>query len=165
MPATPGVKPAVKGVVYRNTGAYASPTWTPQPIVADVNLGRAWDFADASTRQSRVKMYGNTLLDFAVTLKIRCDDADANYQAIDAASVSGGVLDLLILDGPLSAQGALGVRAAFLVSDTGQDQAIANVLFKTYELKPGFAYNSGALQTPTAVVVGAGSAIVETNPG
>lgn len=165
MAGTPGVKPAVKAVTYRNAGTYASPTWTALPLIMDENFGKPWDFADAFTRQSRVKMYGPTQVDFQITAKIRCDDVDAGYAALETAAVSGATLDLLILDGPLTAEGARGARASFHVSHTGQDQAIGNNLYSEYEFKPGYAYNSGVLQTPTAVVVGASSTITETNPG
>lgn len=165
MAGTPGVKPAVKAVTYRNTGTYSSPTWTPITAIRDVNLGRAWELADAFSRVSRVKMYGATLMEMAVSMKVRCDDVDAGYLALDAVAVSAAVLELLILDGPLTAEGAKGVRAFWQVSDTGQDQAIEGNLFKEYEVKPGYGYNSGTLVTPKAVVVGASSALTETDPG
>jgi hypothetical protein len=164
MAAVSAIKPAIKAVIYRNTASstpYASPTWTALTLVRDVNAARPWDFGDASIRATRVKLYHPTQMDFAFSMTMRCDDLDTGYLAIDAAAVSGAVLDLLILDGALTVEGSRGVRAHFHVSDTGQDQAIGNILYKTYELKAGFSSDG----VPKAISVGASSAITATDPG
>lgn len=164
MAATSAVKPAIKAVIYRNTAVstpYATPTWTAMTLVRDVSISRPWDFGDASVRATRVKLYAPTQMDFAVTMTMRCDDLDAAYLAVDAAAVSGTALDLLILDGPITTEGTRGVRAHFHISDTGQDQAIGNVLYKNYELKAGFSSDGN----PKTISVGASSALTATDPG
>jgi len=161
MAATSAVKPAIKAVVYRNTGTDGTPTWTAQTIIRDVNVSKPWDFGDASTRASRAKLFHPTQMDIQVTMTARCDDADAGYVAIDNAACSAAMLDLLILDGPITTEGSRGVRAYFHVSDTGQDQAIGNILYKNYEFKPGFNTN----RLPQYVVMGSGSSITATDPG
>jgi hypothetical protein len=161
MAAVSAVKPAIKAIIYRNTASYGSPTWTALTLVRDVNAARPWDFGDASIRASRVKLYHPTQMDFAFSMTMRCDDADTGYLAIDAAAVSGAQIEFLILDGPLTTEGTRGVRASFHISDTGQDQAIGNILYKNYELKAGFSTDA----YPKAISVGASSALTETAPG
>lgn len=161
MAAVSAVKPAIKAVIYRNTGTYASPTWTAMTLVRDVNISRPWDFASADVRATRVKLYAPTQMDFAVTVTMRCDDADAAYLAVDAAAISGAAIEFLILDGPITTEGSRGVRSSFHISDTGQDQAIGNVLYKNYELKTAFSTDA----VPKSVVTGATSSLTETVPG
>jgi hypothetical protein len=161
MAAVSAIKPAIKAKVYRNTGTYGSPTWGAIDNVRDASVNRPWDLADASTRGTRVKLYHPTQIDFAVTLTVRCDDLDTAYLALDAAAVSGTAQDLLIIDGAITTEGSRGIRAHFHVSDTGQDQAIGNILYKNYELKPGFSSDG----YPKAISVGASSALTATDPG
>lgn len=161
MAATSAVKPAIKAVVYRNTGTYGSPTWTAIDFVRDANIGKPWDFGDASIRATRVKLYHPTQMDIAPSLTVRCDDANAGYLALESSANSGSPIELLILDGPIATEGVRGVRASFHVSDTGQDQAIGNVLYKNFELKPAFSTDA----YPKYVVTGSGSALTETAPG
>jgi len=161
MAATSAVKQAIKAVVYRNTGTYGSPTWTAITAVKDASSATPWDLTDASTRATRVKLYAPTQIDFAATLTVRCDDADTGYNALADASISGTAQDLLILDGPIATEGVRGVRAHFHVSATGQDQAIGNVLYTNFDLKPGFSTDG----TPKAIVTGSGSALTATSPG
>jgi hypothetical protein len=161
MPAVSAVKPAIKAVVYRNSGTYASPTWVAIDFVRDANIGKPWDFGDASIRATRVKLYHPTQMDIAPSVTVRCDDANAGYLALEAPSNSGAAIELLILDGPIATEGSRGVRAFFHVSDTGQDQAIGNVLYKTFELKPAFSTDG----YPKYIVTGASSALTATDPG
>ncbi len=170
MAASPGIKPAIKAVLYRNTASdgtkYATPTWTAVDHVRDVSAATPWDMASADIRATRVKLYHPTQQDFAFSAVVRCDDANAGYQALLAASQEGTALDLLILDGPIGVEGSAGVRAFFHVSNTGQDQAIGNVLYSTFDLKPGFGVNdSGAAAYPKYAVAGASGAMTFADPG
>jgi hypothetical protein len=160
MPAVSAIKPAIKAKFYRNTGNYGTPVWVAIDYIRDANVGKGWDFTDASIRGTRVKLYAPTQVDFALTATARCDDLDAGYLALDALTVNGATADFLVLDGALTVEGTRGVRADFHVSDAGQDQSIGNVLYKQFELKPGVSANF-----PMAIVVGASSAITMTAPG
>lgn len=168
MAATAGIKIGAKCVAYRNTAGstpYASPTWTGIDHVRDSTNAFPWDMADASVRASRVKLYHPTQQDFAVSLTVRCDDANAGYQALLAASQEGTTLDLLLMDGSNLTEGAAGVRAHFHASLTGQPQGIGDVLYATFDLKPGFGVNdSGAPVYPKYVVAGAPTGTPATVP-
>ena len=170
MPASPGIKPAIKAVLYRNTASggtkYGTPTWTAVDHVRDVSAATPWDLAPADIRATRVKMYHPTQQDFAFSAVVRCDDANAGYQALLAASQEGTALDLMILDGSIAVEGSQGVRSFFHVSATGQDQAIGNVLHTSFDLKPGFGVNdSGEPVYPKYAVAGASSAMTFSDPG
>lgn len=157
MAAAAGAKPAIAGVVYRNTGTYGSPTWTPQPLVKDVGPNTPWDFGDASVKGTRAKLYTKTQIDLGYQISMRADDADADYQAwVDAGVSATAKLDLMILDGPITAEGARGVRAEFLVSIPNQTQAIGDVVYTNFEIKP--APGTTLTDYPKSVKMGASSA-------
>jgi hypothetical protein len=170
MAAESGVKPAILAKVYRNSASggtkYASPTWTAIDMVRDASIAKPWDLVEASVRASRVKMYHPTQMDIPVSLTVRCDNADTGYLALAGAADEGTTLDILIVDGAVTVEGSRGARAHFHVSDTGQDQSIGAVLYKTFELKPGFgADDNGAPVYPKYAVVGASSAVTFSDPG
>ncbi|HEY1191913.1 MAG TPA: hypothetical protein VGE74_30055 [Gemmata sp.] len=149
---------------YRNTGSYGTPTWTNQTAVRTVTPGFPWDWADAPSRATPVKIYGKTQVDLAIQLMIRADPADATYGAfVDAHWSQTAVLDLLILNALLTVEGARGVRGEFLVSLTGEPQEIEGSIYSTFDAKPTLTANGlpkwvvmGASSTPTfnAIAIG-----------
>lgn len=168
MAADPGIKIGGKCVAYRNTAGstpYAAPTWTAIDHVRDAQVATPWDLVDASVRASRVKLFHPTQQDFAVSLTVRCDNLDAGYQALLGAAQEGTTIDMLIMDQSNLVEGAVGVRAFFHVSLTGQPQGIGDVLYATFDLKPGFGVNdSGTPVYPKYVVAGAPTGTPATTP-
>lgn len=159
MAAVAGVKVGIEGAVYRNTGTYGSPTWTEVTLVRDVDPKFPWDMGDASSRETRAKLYAKTMIDIAVSLTVRADDANTGYQALfDAAMSPTTVLDMLVLDGPLTAEGSMGVRSHFNASETGQSQGASDVIYTTFELKPGWSSEG----YPSKIEVGSASALTAT---
>lgn len=166
MAAAYGIKIGPKCAVYRNTGTYGSPTWTAITNVRDAQVAIPWDLVEASIRDTRVRLYHPTQIDFAVSLTVRCDDADAGYQALLGAAQEGTTIDMMILDGLVSVEGSAGVRSHFHVSMTGQPQGIGDVLYATFDLKPGFGLDgSAAPANPKYAVAGAASAMTFSDPG
>ena len=161
MAASSAVKPGIKAITYRNTGTYGSPTWTAINLIRDTNTPTPWDLQDASVRATRVKLYHPTQIDFNASMVIRADDADAGYNALADAAISGTAMDLLMLDGPITTEGVRGIRAHFHVSNNNDPQEIGGIVYKTFDLKPGFSSDG----VPKAIVVGASSALTQTNPG
>lgn len=148
------VKAGIAARVYVNSGTYESPTWVAANLVRDAQPSLPWDFADASSRQTRAKLYGKTQVDLAVQLVCRADDADTIFQEfVDAAVSPTEVLDMLILDGPLTAEGARGFRAHWLFSLSGAPQGAGDNIYNTFDLKPGYSSEG----VPQAVVMGASS--------
>lgn len=156
MPEAAAIQPAVDAGFYRNTGTYGTPSWTEVTIIRDVtDAGQKWDWADASTRASRAKLFGKTQIDISGSLSARADPADAGYQALFDASVTRTPLDVLILDGDIATEGVKGKRlhAGFSI---GQDQSIGNIIYTEFEYKPMYHSDGvpkyvemGASSTPT----------------
>lgn len=153
--AAAGVKAGIAAKAYRNTGTYGSPTWTAADLVRDVQPAFPWDMVDASSRATRAKLYGKTQIDLAIQLVVRADDADTAYQAfVDAAFSPTTLIDMMILDGPVTAEGARGVRAHFNFSLSGQPQDAGSIVYSTFDIKPGYSTDG----VPKSVSMGAASA-------
>lgn len=161
MAAASGVKVGIKCKVYRNTGTYGSPTWTEVTLIRDATMSCPWDLVDASSRAHRVKLFAKTMQDVTVNIVMRADDADAAAIAFYAASQEETVLDLLVLEGPISTEGSSGVRAHFVVNLANQDHGSGSVVYNTYDLKPGYSSEGN----PKYVVMGATSTINASDPG
>lgn len=130
-------KTAIDAKLYRNTGNYNTPTWTAIDSVRDVQFDPTWDAADAFTRGSRVKEYAKILAEIGFTAVVQCSDTDAGYLALmDAHASSSTVLDLLMLDGSSTSNGAQGVRFDAGIFGASQDQSIGNVLYRDFDFKP-----------------------------
>lgn len=154
--AQAGTKAGIAARVYRNTGTYGSPTWTATNCVRDAQPAFPWDLVDASKRATRAKLYGKTQIDLSVQLVCKADDADTGYGAlVDLAVSPTAVLDMLVLDGPLTAEGARGVRAHWLGSLSSQPQGAGDNVYTTIDLKPADSSEG----VPSAITVGAASAI------
>src|SRR5687767_4374106 len=98
MAAATAYKSGIGCGLYRNTGTYGTPTWTVQSLVQNVSISAPWDFSDANSRASAVKLYGKSLMDLGAQVTFRADDLDAGFLAFVAAHLSRTtVLDLLIL--------------------------------------------------------------------
>lgn len=152
--AASAAKPGILGAVYRNTGSYGSPTWTRWDLVRSVTPGFNWDWLDGSNRGTRAKLYAKGQIDLPFALEVRADDADAAYVAFWAAAMSPTTtVDLLILDGRITVEGAMGVRAEFLVGIGGQPQGAGDLIVTTFDLRCAVP-NSGP---PKSVVMGATS--------
>lgn len=139
---------------YRNTGTYGSPTWSEVTCISDLAINPAWDEADGSSRGSRAKQSGKTLMGLEISAKLRVSPGDENYEAFSDAVYDDTVLDLMILDGDDAVNDVRGWRADFHVFSAAQDQAMANVLYDDVVLKPAISAN------PTkSVLVTAGSPV------
>lgn len=136
-------KLAIDGKLYRNTGSYNTPTWTEIDLVRDLTFNPTWDAAEGFTRGSRVKQYAKTLADVGYTASVKASDTDAGYIALmDAHASATAVVDLLMLDGANTSNGAQGVRFDAAVFAAGEDQSIGNLLYRDFDFKPSaFAAN------------------------
>lgn len=159
MAASSAVKPGINAAVYRNSGSYASPTWTEVTLIRDVTINGPWNLADASIRATKAVLQAKTQIALTGQIVIRADDADAGYQALwDASclSTSSGLLDLLILDGDIATEGAMGFRAHWNINFSSQDQGAGNVVYTTFDIAPGWSSDGypskcemGAASSPT----------------
>jgi hypothetical protein len=155
MSATGGPKIAINAVIYLNTATFASPTWVAVSLVGDVTVTPAWDMGEANTRGNRLKQKVKTMLDITVSAKVRADDADTSYDTLWEAAHNDTVLNMLVLDGPLTKQGARGYWMDFQVAKSSQDQSLGSVIFTEFEFTPTPSVNA-----QNRVVVGTGSTVL-----
>lgn len=156
MAAEDTAKVGINGAVYRNEGTEGSPTWTEINRVRNVQPSFPWDLVLVDSRETRAKQYVPTQVDIGAQLEVRASNENAGYLALFDAHVLHEEIDLLILDGKLTDEGARGIRASWYVSLTGQTQGVGDAVYSTFDLKPGVAF------TPKAIVVGSASAITPT---
>lgn len=153
------VKVAILAAVYRNAGTYGTPTWTFIGLVRDVTPSMKWNRSDASARQTKAVLQAKTQMAISGQIVVRADDADAGYQALfDAAmATSASALDLMILDGLITVEGAKGVRAHMNL-DFVQNQSIGEVIYTTFDYDPAWHADG----YPSKVEMGAASAATFT---
>lgn len=150
----------VNAKAYRNTGSYGSPTWSEMTLISDLSVNPAWDEGSADARESRIKQVRKTMMGLEVSGKMKKRISDSNYQALMDALVSDTVLDVLILDASKETVGARGWRFDAQVFSANEDQAMGNVLYEEFVMKPSLDTNA-----PKAVKVGAGPALTFSTPG
>lgn len=122
--------------MYRNSGSFASPVWEEQTLVRDVTPSGGYDFVEASDRSTPLKLYAKTQIDAPIQVVMRADVTDSEYLLwLVAAQSRKNTLDLLILNGTRTQNGASGWRGPFLVSLTGEPQEIGGVIYSTFELR------------------------------
>lgn len=130
-------KRGIKCKLYVNTGTYASPTWTAVATVSDAVSNAQWGEADASARDTPVKQFDISQMDLSVSGKARVPDAvDTAFDALAAAFLDGSAKDILVLNGASTENGATGYRYHAKVFNWSEDQAMGNVVYKDFLLKP-----------------------------
>jgi hypothetical protein len=123
-----------QGKVYRNTGTWASPTWSEVTGLKDLARSGEWGEADAATRDSVFNLTLLTILDTVIT-GVLVKGANSNYNAIRSAFENGTPIELAIMDGPITTAGNRGLRAMFVVQQFSEeyplrDEMVHNVTFK-----------------------------------
>ena len=149
------MKLGIRAKLYRNTsGIFLSPTWEVIQHISDLSVNANWDEGEASTRASRIKKGAKTMMGLEFSGKVRVSNDDAGYIALWDAAHSDDVLDLLVLNGPLDENGVRGYRVECQVMSNTEDQALGNVLFMDFMLKPSPTSNE-----PKKAVVAAGAPV------
>ena len=146
--ATAAILPGALGGIYRNTtqvgdtefnatpSHFGTPTWADQVIVKDVKPTWSWDFAEALSRETPVKLSAKTQIDLGCQITMRADPSNSDYLAwVNAAFSRARTLDLLILNQKITTPGALGVRGEFLISLSDEAEEIAGAVYATFDLK------------------------------
>jgi hypothetical protein len=140
----------INAKLYRNSGTYGSPTWTPIDNVGDLSVNPPWEEGDATTRGSRVKLSQKTVMALEVTGKIRADLTDTEYLAMADAGNQDTVNDYLVLSATSATNGARGFRFDGQVHVSAQDQNLGSVIFDDFTLKPTPSANKVQRVTVTA---------------
>lgn len=132
------------GQLLLNGGTYGSPTWGEAEAVRDVMVNADMDEFDATTRAGGgVKQSEPTLLALEITGKIRSDEADTTgFAALETAFLTRASIDILVLDGSQTTVGSRGYRFDAKLFKFGEDEAVENVLFREFSLKPCISSNA-----------------------
>lgn len=74
---------------------------------------------------------------------VRTDEGDTGgFLAMETAFLTRGILDVLVLDGGSSVNGSRGYRFDAKVFKFGEDQDVANIDYREFELKPCVSANA-----------------------
>lgn len=147
----------IKAKFYYNAGNYATPTWTAIDLISDLTVAAQFDMAEGNTRETHIKRKAPTLVDLNVTGKIRKDESVAGFEVLEDAFLTGNEIDVLVMDGLTTSNGADGYRFHGCIGNWGEDQGLGNIIFKDFAMYPGFDRVGGNL--PKSVEVAAGAPV------
>src|SRR5690606_2046137 len=106
------IKLGLDAKLYRNTGPYATPTWSEVKNVKDVTLSLEAGEADVTTRGNNGwRATVATLKDGSIEFEMVWDSDDTDFTAIRDAFLNKTALDLAVMDGDITTTGTQGLRA------------------------------------------------------
>jgi hypothetical protein len=126
---------------YRNTGTYASPTWTEITKLRDFQVNYGVGDQEIGTREDGVETFGHTRPKYDITGSYREPApgvTDAVYTALADAHAAATPIELLILDngGSPTTNGSVGHRGFFGVFGWSINQSLDEHEFREFSLKP-----------------------------
>lgn len=125
------------GIYIRTSGSYASPTFSEIDLVNDMGVDDPNEKLDADSRGAHgLREYEPGRMDLNIAGMIRKDPDDAVYILIAAAKAARTELDVMVLDGKQTTNGASGYRMDMKVFKFSEDQAAGKVLYKDFEFAP-----------------------------
>lgn len=141
----------LSGVLYRNTGSYASPTWVAIGDVDDLDMTFETDEADATTRGGG----GDELVMPAISKKtvefgMKYDKNDAQWQALQTAYFARSTIEFLVADATVAQSPtpvAAGLRATFCITKFGRSEKLKEVMSTAVTLRPTPSANNPAWVT------------------
>lgn len=155
------MKRGIKCVAYRNTGTYASPTWTALNLFANFQINQDWNTVFASFRGNAVRVGDVTDMNLEITASVRSSDTDADYIALWTAFIGASVVDLLVLNAAKTVVGARGMRFDAKFASHNEDQGAGSLLIPEMKIIPTDA-TTDPLAVPSYAVVGAGPVLAFT---
>lgn len=142
--------------LYNNTGNYGTPVLDEIAAVRDVSIpDGSFEEIDASGRDYPIKLTEPGLLSLSIDFKIRTNESDTDFTALETAALARSVLDIHVLSGGSTTNGNRGFRFdAKLTKFFGEDQNIDQILWRQCTLKPCVPTNA-----PKSVVVSSGAPV------
>lgn len=129
--------------LYRNTGTYASPTWTEITNVKDVTVTMEKGEADVTTRAADGWVQtAATLKNMTIEFQMVWNPGDAGFEAIKDAFMDNTAVELLALDGASDDVGAQGPRASCDVFSFTRGEPLAEALTVDVTCKPTLSDNA-----------------------
>jgi len=123
---------------YRNTGTYASPTWSEVTNIRDLTLNLEKAEADVTTRASNGwRNEIGTLKNAGVEFEMVYEPSDTNFAAIQEAFLNDTLVDMIFLSGDIEEADNEGLRAEFSVNNFSRSEPLEDALKNSVSLKPG----------------------------
>jgi hypothetical protein len=120
-----------------NSGNFASPAWAAIPQFSDLTRSGEWDTTEVNTRESSGKMAIKTLVDLAVSGKLKFVAGDNNIATImDAFFSPDGFLDIMVLNGDMATPGTYGVRFQCQVTSDNEDRGLTAAVMEDLKFTP-----------------------------
>lgn len=136
------------GKAYRNTGSYASPSWSEMTNVRDVTLNLDTESADVATRADGLWGADAVVkLTASVDLEMIWDPTDAAFTALLTAFLAASTIEFLILDGAVGTTGSQGLRATCNISKFSRPEPLNEAMKAMVGIKPTRATNPPAWYT------------------
>lgn len=138
-----GVKLGLDAKLYRNTGAYASPSWNEVTNVKDLTLNLEAGEADVSTRGNggwRANIA--TLKDASLEFEMVWDTADDDFTAIRTAFLTNAPIEFAVLDGASNAAGSQGLRASMAITNFSRSEPLEEAIKVSVTAKPTYSANA-----------------------
>lgn len=137
--------------LYRNTGTFASPTWTEICNVMDLTLSLEQSEVEVTRRCSGgFRDYLNGLIDAGVEFKMLYDNDDAAFTAFQDAFFNKTNVEVAVMDGDITTSGNEGLRAVMMVRSFTRNESLGEALNVDVSLKPVVnTENAGAHAPPT----------------
>lgn len=107
---------------YRNTGNFNTPTWKEVPLFNELTVGLTWGTGPVNSRESQAEREAPALAKLDVQGNVRMALGDADYEAIRAAALTAGSIDMMFLTGAHNTNNEVGFRAEWLAKSLNQDQ-------------------------------------------
>lgn len=115
----------MNGKLYRNTGTYASPTWSEISNARDVTITCEKGEADVTTRANQGwRATVGTLKELTIEWTAVWKDSDTNLEAIRSAFLNNTNVELLALTGGITTEGSEGPRVTCEIMSFGRDEAL-----------------------------------------
>lgn len=138
--AGPGV--GYSRILYRNTAAYATPTWAIIENCQDLTLNDETTAAEASTRAGAFKRYLAGLHDISVEFSSVYDATDADFEALLDAKRDRTTIDIAVMDGTIATSGNRGFRADMMVENASENQPLDDTHTVDFTLRPALTANA-----------------------
>jgi len=128
--------------LYRNTGTYASPTWSELKNVRDLSNNDSMEEADTTTRGSGgFTEQEPTLRAVELEFDMVNKPGDTDLTAMRTAYINRQEVELAVMDGDITTSGSTGVRATFKIFEFGRNQDLRNAQMIAVKLKPSLSEN------------------------
>jgi hypothetical protein len=142
--------------LYNNSGTYGTPVWDEIAAVREIQVPDGdFEEIEASGRDYPLKLSEPGNFQFSIEGKIRTNESDTDFIALETAALAKSQLDIMILTGGSATNGNRGFRMDFkLHKFFGEDQNIDQILWRPFMLKPCVPTNA-----PKSVVVSSGAPV------